>query len=86
VRVHAVEAVIPGRHGRREHLALGAAERRAREVVDEQLVGEAAQVNAKSGCEPDRREDPGHIGQAADDGLLVRAQEAFFVACHIHLS
>ena len=82
VRVHAEEAVVRRRDGRREHLALGALERRAREVVDEQLVGEAAQVDAETGRQPHRDADPRHVGQAADDRLLLRAQEALVVACH----
>ena len=84
VRVHAVEAVVRRGDGGREHLALGAFERGAREVVDQQLVGEAAQVDAEPGRQPDRGQDPGDIGQAADDGLFLRAREALFVACHRH--
>ena len=44
VRVHAVEAVVAGRHRGRDQLALGARDRRAGEVLDEQRVGEPAQV------------------------------------------
>jgi hypothetical protein len=82
VRVHAVEAVVRRRHGRREHLALRANEGGAGKVVDEELVGEATQVDAQAGCQPDRGQDSRHIGQAPDDGPLLRAPEALLVTCH----
>ena len=71
VRVHAEEAVVRGRDGRREHLALVAPEGRAREVVDQQLVGQAAQVDAEPGRQAHRDADAGHVGQAADDRVLL---------------
>ena len=48
VRVHAEEAVVGRRDRGGEHLALGAADRGARKVVDEELVGQPAQVHAEA--------------------------------------
>jgi hypothetical protein len=82
VRVHAVKAVVRGRHGGRQELALAARERRAGEVVDEERVGEAAQVHGEAGREVHRREDAGKLGQPAHDGRLCGPDPSFVVACH----
>ena len=85
VRIHAVEAIVRGRDGGGEHLPLGALDRRAREVVDEQLVGEAAQVDAEDRRQPQGGEDPGDVRQSADDRIFLGALEALRVACHVQL-
>jgi hypothetical protein len=82
VGVHAIEAVVRGRHGRGQHLPFRPDEARAGEVVDEQLVGEAPEVDAETGCQPDRRQDPGSVGQPADEGRLLRTGEALVIAGH----
>src|SRR4029079_12660719 len=60
----------------------GAADRRTRVVVHEHLVRQAAQVDAELRLEPHRYQDAGHVGEAADDGLLLGALESFVVAGH----
>ena len=70
MRVHAVEAVVRRGDGGRQHLPVGALDRGAGEVVDEQFVGEAAQVDAEPRRQPEGGEDPRDVGQAADDRLL----------------
>src|SRR6185503_2261702 len=82
VRVHAEEAVVRGRDGGGQHLPLHAADGGAGEVVDEQLVGESAQVDAQAGCQSNRGADAGNVGQPADDRILLRAQLALVVTCH----
>ena len=84
VRIHAVEAVVRRGDGGREHLPLGAFQRGAREVVDEELIGESAQVDAETRRQPDRREDARNVGQPADDRLFLGTHEALFVTCHGH--
>ena len=59
--------------------------RGAREVVDQHLVGEAAQVDAEAGAQPHRHRDPRDLGQAAHDRLFHRALQALLVACHPQL-
>ena len=82
VRIHAIEAVVPGRDGRGEHLPVGSLEGRAGERVDEELVGEATEMDAEAGRQPDRGEDARSVGQAADDRLLLRAPNALVITCH----
>src|SRR6188474_1581905 len=82
VRVHAVEAVIPGRYRGGEHLALGAAQRGALEVMDEQLVRQAAQVNAEARGQVECREDPRRVGQSSDDRPLLCTLDALVIAGH----
>ena len=80
VRVHAEEAIVLGRDRRREDLALDPRDRRVRVVVDQQLVGEAAHVDAEPGRQTHRDADAGNLRQAADDGLLLRPQLTLFIA------
>ena len=75
VRIHAEEAVVRGRDRGRQHLALVALERRAGEVVDEQRVGEAAEVHAKRRRQHCSHADARVVGQPADDRLLPRPFE-----------
>jgi hypothetical protein len=49
-------------------------------VVNQQLVGEAAQVDAQAGREADGGPDPGHVREAADDRLLSRPLQALLVS------
>ena len=84
VRVHAVEAVVRCRDRGRQHLAVGALDRGAGEVVDEQFVGEAAQVDAELGRQPEGGEDPRDVGQPADDRSFLGSLESFVVARHLH--
>ena len=55
-------------------------------IVDEQLVREAAQVDAERGREVERGEDPGKLGQPTDKELLLGAAQPLVVACHVSLS
>ena len=86
VGVHAVEAVVGGGDGRGEHLALGPADRGPGEVVDEQLVGQPAQVDAQLGRQAQGGEDAGDVGQSADDRVFLGALESFVVAGHAPFS
>ena len=69
--VHAVEAVVRRRDGGREHLPLVPGDRGAREVVNEQLVGESAQVDAEGRGERQGRQDAWDLREPADDRLLL---------------
>ena len=84
VRVHAVEAVVRRGDGGGEHLPLGAFEGGTREVVDQELISESAQVDAETWRQPDRGEDARDVGQPAHDRLFLRTHEALFVTCHGH--
>ena len=41
-------------------------------------------IDAETGRQSDRGEDPGDVGQSADDGLFLRSHEALFVSGHVH--
>jgi hypothetical protein len=75
VGVHAKEAVVRGGQRRGQHLALGAGQRRARVVVDEDRVGETAEMDAELRREPHRDADARHVRQPTDDRLLQRPRD-----------
>ena len=80
VGVHAEEAVVGGRDRGGQHLPLVALDGGAREVIDQQLVGQAAQMDAQAGRQPHGDADPGHVGQPTDDGLFLGARQALVVS------
>ena len=63
-------------------ISLESAEGGAREVVDEKLIGKAAQVDAESGGQAHRYADAWNLRQTADDRFLLCAPEALVVSCH----
>ncbi len=80
VRVHAEEAVV--RRGDRggDHLALDPADRGPREVVDQELIGEAAQMDSQAGGQSNRGANSGDVGQTAHDRFFLRPRQALFLA------
>jgi hypothetical protein len=61
VRVHAVEAVVGGGHGRGEQLTIRSRQGRARHVLHEKLVGKTAQMDREAGKHTHRRHDARHV-------------------------
>ena len=57
----------------------------AREVVDEELVGESAQVEAETGGQLERGGDAGQVRDPLHDRLFHRTGEALVVAWHLRL-
>ena len=84
---HAVEAIVGRGDGGREHLALGTQQGGAGEIVDEQFVGEAAEMEPQPGRQPHGRDDARRVGQTADDRCLLGTTQTLFIASHwIHSS
>ena len=63
-------------------VALRAAQGGSGEVVDEQRVGQAAEVHAKGWAQAHRGADPWNVRQTPHDRRLIRALQALVVACH----
>ena len=51
--------------------------------MDENLVGEPAEVDSQPRRQRHRHADPRHLGQPADDRLLARSLDPFLVSRHV---